>query len=534
MLLSCRQYKLPLHEPDQAWDLQTFLAQQRTATNKQQQKHKPDQHQQPHGTQQEQALDQQPHEQQQEPSSWRELYWLVWGYVVVMYCQRCCSHFPARLLHQCSYHPLPAVFTSDEVIGQYPCCGAPAWQPGGNAAVAAAAASLQPCCSRDHDAYIPAGGSWQGQQGPQQPGAVGKGPKGGKDAPVDPKRALQLLRLFGPVITAAAPASLQQQQQQKPLMPLAAARQPAEQKQREPALPLLVKMVNRGASAAAAAAAAPAGSGDGLSAAAVSGSGTGSKTPGSQPASRPSSVSPLPPISPRQWSAEQQQHDTRPTTSSSAQLQQGQSYSVPAAVAAAMAAAAAAANSPSRASLYSATTANGHTADAAGSASSSGSGSSSSSNDSEGTSSSSGSSSEADEQVEYLDIDDAAADGEHEFNLLSGAHATPLSSAMGAVRAAAEARTKGVGLSSSTAGSSAGRMHQMGAPLAETFSAGGRRWVGVHVRLWAEFRGWPAFCLLCVRTCCSLRASLARKRGTCTAAWLWPLPACGAPDDAGS
>lgn len=64
--------------------------------------------------------------------------------------------------------------------------------------------------------------------------------------------------------------------------------------------------------------------------------------------------------------------------------------------------------------------------------------------------------------------------------MTGGAHGTPLSSVMGAVRAAAEARgRRGFG---SPGGSSSGgsiaavRLQaQMGAPLAETFSAGGRR-----------------------------------------------------------
>jgi hypothetical protein len=64
---------------------------------------------------------------------------------------------------------------------------------------------------------------------------------------------------------------------------------------------------------------------------------------------------------------------------------------------------------------------------------------------------------------------------------LLSAHATPLSSVLGAVRAAAAARTRGGGLSSSSTGaggsSGAGRPvgSQVGAPLADTFSAGGRR-----------------------------------------------------------
>jgi hypothetical protein len=73
------------------------------------------------------------------------------------------------------------------------------------------------------------------------------------------------------------------------------------------------------------------------------------------------------------------------------------------------------------------------------------------------------------------DIDD--------LRLLS-AHATPLSSVLGAVRAAADARTRGGGLGSSSStgpggSSAAGRLmgSQVGAPLADTFSAGGRRCV---------------------------------------------------------
>jgi hypothetical protein len=100
---------------------------------------------------------------------------------------------------------------------------------------------------------------------------------------------------------------------------------------------------------------------------------------------------------------------------------------------------------------------------------------------------------------------------------------------MGAVRAAAEARTKGVGLSSSTASGSAGRLHQMAAPLAETFSAGGRRWVGGWVvTLWAgSDQRWPFHAVrahfvpavrahfwswLRARTCSCLRA----PRETCS------------------
>lgn len=533
-----RHSRLPLHELDPSWALQTFLAQCRTSTSKPR-PHQQDllhlqggvhalahltqgglhaaqlstqqaQHQEGQDTQEEKE------EEEDAPLSWRQLYWFVWGYVVVLYCQRCCSHFPARQLHQCSYHPLVPVFASEDTSGQYPCCGAPAWHPGGSAVVAAAAASLQPCCSRDHDTYVPqatgssAAGS-PGQRVLQQQGQGGTGPV----MPIAASRALQLLQLYGPLITSAGPAATQLQRQQQqhgqggvaagaaeaaalrsagPVCMSEQQQQPACEKVTQHTLPLLVKMVNRGAASAAAAADSSSGGGGGA----------GSTAPGS----RPSCVSPLPPISPRQQvpaAAHQQSgHGSACVGGSSKphhvpKLGQQGGFDLPAAAAAAIGAAAAAgANTGHHARRLHASSQpdddDGSSSDSGSSSSSEGKGKDSRVSESGRSSPSSSGSTSSSSDVSTGSGADAAfpssltnnsdfvaeLEGSDGFSL-TGVHPTPLSSMIGAVRTAAEARSRqGVAApGSSAAGSSsaAARLHQLGAPLPGTFSPGGKRWV---------------------------------------------------------
>lgn len=143
---SCRLQMLPLHQPDPAWRFQDFLKQQRQQSQPQQQ----------HCMQQTTSLHSRPLPQQQHqllptaasPTPWRELYYLTWSHVMVLYCTACHQHFPARQYSHCSYHPLAPVFASEAGAGQYPCCGRPAWRPG------LALAHSQGCCAAQHQAAL--------------------------------------------------------------------------------------------------------------------------------------------------------------------------------------------------------------------------------------------------------------------------------------------------------------------------------------------------------------------------------------------
>jgi hypothetical protein len=108
-----------------------------------------------------------PQQQQQQqqttasPTLWRDLYYLTWGHVTVLYCTACHQHFPARQYSHCSFHPLAPVFASEVDAGQYPCCSRPAWRP------SLALAHSQGCCATEHQAALQ-----QQQQSPlrqQQP-----------------------------------------------------------------------------------------------------------------------------------------------------------------------------------------------------------------------------------------------------------------------------------------------------------------------------------------------------------------------------
>lgn len=141
---ACRLRVLPLHQADPAWRFQDFLKQQRQqARSQQQQAQQVDKgHSQP---------PQQRHQQQSRtagPAPWRDLYYLTWGHVTVLYCTACHQHFPARQYSHCSFHPLAPLFASEADAGQYPCCGRPAWRPG------LAPAHCQGCCETQHQAAL--------------------------------------------------------------------------------------------------------------------------------------------------------------------------------------------------------------------------------------------------------------------------------------------------------------------------------------------------------------------------------------------
>lgn len=118
----CRLKVLPLHQPDPSWRFQDFLQQQRRPQQQQQQQEQLHQ------------LSLHPHQQEQQPNisptSWKDLFWLTWGHVIVLYCQKCNMHFPARQYNHCSYHPRAAEFANEVDPGIHPCCGRSAWQPG--------------------------------------------------------------------------------------------------------------------------------------------------------------------------------------------------------------------------------------------------------------------------------------------------------------------------------------------------------------------------------------------------------------------
>jgi hypothetical protein len=106
-----------------------------------------------HNLQQSASVHQRPPQQQQQqtaasPTPWRDLYYLTWGHVTVLYCTACHQHFPARQYSHCSFHPLAPVFASEADAGQYPCCGRPAWRPG------LALAHSQGCCATEHQAAL--------------------------------------------------------------------------------------------------------------------------------------------------------------------------------------------------------------------------------------------------------------------------------------------------------------------------------------------------------------------------------------------
>ncbi|KAK9865141.1 hypothetical protein WJX84_009432 [Apatococcus fuscideae] len=73
---------------------------------------------------------------------WRKVFWSQWGCLHVLHCSRCGTHFQARHLNQCWWHPDPIQFSSTGP-GHYECCG--------RLALGARGAQGQDgCCSKEH------------------------------------------------------------------------------------------------------------------------------------------------------------------------------------------------------------------------------------------------------------------------------------------------------------------------------------------------------------------------------------------------
>lgn len=136
-LYASRLKVLPLHQVDPNWRFQEFL-QSRQAGKQQEQRPIP-----PLQLQQQQQPRSSPG-----PMGWRDLYWLTWGHVTVLYCQQCHQHFPARQYTHCSSHPQAPVFASGLDAGVYPCCRRPAWRPG------LPLAYSQGCCASQHQSAV--------------------------------------------------------------------------------------------------------------------------------------------------------------------------------------------------------------------------------------------------------------------------------------------------------------------------------------------------------------------------------------------
>ena len=57
---------------------------------------------------------------QQRGLDWREVYWRLWAVVIVLFCQTCLQHFPARELDCCCCHSQLPVYTSGQRSGKDP------------------------------------------------------------------------------------------------------------------------------------------------------------------------------------------------------------------------------------------------------------------------------------------------------------------------------------------------------------------------------------------------------------------------------
>ena len=60
-------------------------------------------------------------------SSWREIYWRLWGSLNYLTCRTCLHTFPLREFYCCLHHPQPPLFKEGEdqisaAVGVYPCC----------------------------------------------------------------------------------------------------------------------------------------------------------------------------------------------------------------------------------------------------------------------------------------------------------------------------------------------------------------------------------------------------------------------------
>ncbi|KAF8055931.1 KIAA1841-like protein [Scenedesmus sp. PABB004] len=173
--------RLALHVPDPGWRLAQFLAAARRPCQ-------PDGGARP-GEQRGAAC----------VSPWRELYWLVWGSVVVQRCAACGEHYAPRQHSHCAFHPLPAVFANEAAHGVHPCCGRPAWRPGAPPAESAA------CAAREHqpstDQVRRRAGAGDGRAlAPRRAAACQGKAQPCRRSQEGAARALQLLRRFGSCI----------------------------------------------------------------------------------------------------------------------------------------------------------------------------------------------------------------------------------------------------------------------------------------------------------------------------------------------
>ena len=61
---------------------------------------------------------------QQRGLDWREVYWRLWAVVIVLFCQTCLQHFPARELECCCCHHQLPVYTGGQRSGEDPAMAA--------------------------------------------------------------------------------------------------------------------------------------------------------------------------------------------------------------------------------------------------------------------------------------------------------------------------------------------------------------------------------------------------------------------------
>uniref|UniRef100_A0A1Q3FT16 SANT and BTB domain-containing protein n=1 Tax=Culex tarsalis TaxID=7177 RepID=A0A1Q3FT16_CULTA len=68
-------------------------------------------------------------------SSWRKVYWRLWGHCHFLYCAICDTHFPVYQMLWCQYHPEQPQFLGPAAegrvtgpAGRYPCCGKQAYR----------------------------------------------------------------------------------------------------------------------------------------------------------------------------------------------------------------------------------------------------------------------------------------------------------------------------------------------------------------------------------------------------------------------
>ncbi|KAK9818472.1 hypothetical protein WJX74_007363 [Apatococcus lobatus] len=73
---------------------------------------------------------------------WRKVFWSQWGCLHVLHCSACSTHFQARHLNQCWFHPDP-IQSSSTGPGHYGCCGRLALGARG-------ALGQDGCCSQEH------------------------------------------------------------------------------------------------------------------------------------------------------------------------------------------------------------------------------------------------------------------------------------------------------------------------------------------------------------------------------------------------